>query len=53
METVKAYDRDRVLVGMGSDATLHWSLSESKQVAQGQYVGSDTRFPALYDCEME
>ena len=27
--------------------------NEIKQVAQGQYVVSDTRCPALHDCEME
>ena len=26
---------------------------KGKQVAQGQYVVSDTRWPALSDCELE
>ena len=28
-------------------------ISTLKQVAQGQYVVSDTRYPALHDCELE
>ena len=30
-----------------------WVLGNNQQVAQGQYVVSDTRCPALSDCELE
>ena len=33
--------------------TAQLDFSQNKQVAQGQYVVSDTRCPALSDCELE
>ena len=41
------------VAGINIETGINFLQKQEKQVAQGQYVVSDTRCPALHDCDME
>ena len=54
IESLSQRLKKKTEIRLGDTATEVWvGRGSDKPVAQGQYVVSDTRCPALHDCEFE